>query len=308
MTERTGEAKRHNARMNNVSGIFDRYETIRHRMPQARFGTTSGKLDSLMDIAQDADAFVFDAYGVLNIGETPISGAAQRLDQLRATGKAIRILSNAASYSHTAAVKKFAKMGINVTSDEIVTSRDAAISGLGSGLWGCIAAPQDDLADIDAKTCRLDRNPQDFDRVDSFLFLSSAAWTNEHQDMLARSLRVRPRPVIVANADLVAPREGGFTLEPGHYAHLLADEGLGQMTFFGKPFPQVHQMIEATLPDTPRDRIVMCGDTLHTDILGAAARGWRTVLVTRDGLFAGEDTEDYRRRSAIVPDWQTGRI
>ena len=31
----------------------------------------------------------------------------------------------------------------------------------------------------------------------------------------------------------------------------------------------------------------MCGDSLHTDILGAAAQGWKTVLVTKDGLFSG---------------------
>lgn len=294
--------------MNNVTSVFDRYETIRHRMPNARFGNTTRQLESLLDITSDADAFVFDAYGVLNIGETPITGAAQRLDELRDAGKAIRILSNAASYSHPAAVEKFSKLGMNVSPEEIVTSRDAAISGLGSGLWGCITAPHDDLADIDATFCRLDDNVQDFDRVDSFLFLSSAAWTDEHQTILTHSLRKRPRPVIVANADLVAPREGGFSLEPGHYAHLLVDEGLGEMTFFGKPFPQVHQMIEATLPNTPPERIVMCGDTLHTDILGAAARGWRTVLVTRDGLFSGADTADFCRRSAIVPDWRTERI
>lgn len=294
--------------MNDVSSIFDRYETVRHRMPKARFGTATKELDSLLDIASEADAFVFDAYGVLNIGETPIEGAAHRLDQLRAAGKAIRILSNAASYSHSAAVNKFAKLGITVSADEIVTSRDAAIAGLGSGLWGCITAPHDDLSDINADIFRLGENPQDYDRVDSFLFLSSAIWTDDHQSLLTHSLRNRSRPVIVANADLVAPREGGFSLEPGHYAHLLADENLGQLTFFGKPFPQVHQMIEATLPQIAPDRIVMCGDTLHTDILGAASCGWRTVLVTRDGLFSGTDTDDFCRRSAIVPEWRTERI
>ncbi|WFE74950.1 HAD-IIA family hydrolase [Roseinatronobacter sp. S2] len=294
--------------MDNVASIFDRYETVRHRMPKARFGATTKAVDSLLDIAPDADAFVFDAYGVLNIGETPIAGAAQRIEQLRAAGKAIRILSNAASYTHDAATEKFCRLGIPVTPDEIVTSRDAAISGLGSGLWGCITAPADDLSDIDATICRLGDSVRDFDRVDSFLFLSTAAWTDARQDILARSLRTRPRPLIVANADLVAPREGGFSLEPGYYAHLLADANLGQLTYFGKPYPQVHQMIEATLPDTPPHRIIMCGDTLHTDILGAAARGWRTVLVTRDGLFAGTDTDSFCQRSAIHPDWRTERI
>ena len=35
------------------------------------------------------------------------------------------------------------------------------------------------------------------------------------------------------------------------------------------------------------DKIAMFGDSLHTDILGAAAQGWKTVLVTKDGLFSG---------------------
>lgn len=294
--------------MDNVASIFDRYETVRHRMPKARFVGATKPVDSLLDVASDADAFIFDAYGVLNIGETPIAGAAARIEQLRAAGKAIRILSNAASYTHQAATEKFCKLGIPVTPDEIVTSRDAAIAGLGPGLWGCITAPSDDLSDIDATLCRLGDDPYDFDRVDSFLFLSTAAWTDAHQEILTHSLRARPRPLIVANADLVAPREGGFSLEPGYYAHLLADADLGHLTYFGKPFPQVHQLIEETLPDTPPHRIVMCGDTLHTDILGAASRGWRTVLVTRDGLFAGTDTDVFCQRSAIHPDWRTERI
>jgi ribonucleotide monophosphatase NagD (HAD superfamily) len=52
----------------------------------------------------------------------------------------------------------------------------------------------------------------------------------------------------------------------------------------------------------------MCGDTLHTDILGAAARGWRTVLVTQDGLFAGYDTQPFSKQARLFADWRLGRI
>jgi ribonucleotide monophosphatase NagD (HAD superfamily) len=55
-------------------------------------------------------------------------------------------------------------------------------------------------------------------------------------------------------------------------------------------------------------RIAMCGDTLHTDILGAAARQWKTVLVTRDGLFAGVDTTSYCERAKLFPTWRLGTI
>ncbi|WP_327284130.1 hypothetical protein [Ruegeria halocynthiae] len=58
-----------------------------------------------MDITGEVDAFVFDAFGVLNVDETPIPGASHRLDQLRDAGHAIRILSNAASYNHDRATE-----------------------------------------------------------------------------------------------------------------------------------------------------------------------------------------------------------
>lgn len=294
--------------MDTVASVFDRYEAVRHRLPRAETGAGTVEIDSLLDIAGQADAFVFDAFGVLNVGETPIDGASERLGQLRARGRAIRVLSNAASYNHEGAVVKFRKLGMTIDPHEIVTSRDAALGRLGPGLWGCIAAPADDLSDVPATACRLEDNAADYDRADGFLFLSTEVWTPERQTLLERALLDRPRPLVIANADLVAPRERGFSLEPGHFGHLLADRGIGGIRFFGKPFPEAYQMVEASLPNVAPDRIVMCGDTLHTDIMGAAARGWRTVLVTRDGLFSGSDTRAYCDRAQVIPDWRVSRI
>jgi ribonucleotide monophosphatase NagD (HAD superfamily) len=288
--------------------IFDRYQSVRPRLPSAEFGRATTDIGSLLDIRSEIEAFVFDAFGVLNVGETPIPGAADRLRELRASGNEIRILSNAASYDHDAATAKFRKLGMQVAPDEIVTSRDAALANLGDGLWGCIAAASDDLTDIPAETLLLGDEPADFDRVDGILFLSTESWQPAQQSILRDSLAANPRPVVIANADLAAPRDFGFSLEPGHYGHLLADAGLKDIRFFGKPFPEVFEMIEASLEDIPPERIAMCGDTLHTDILGAAARGWRTVLVARDGMFSGMDTRPYCRQSGFQPTWRLERI
>ena len=140
------------------------------------------------------------------------------------------------------------------------------------------------------------------------MFLSSTGWNDERQRVLTESLLKKPRPVVVANPDLVAPRDDGFSLEPGHYGHLLIDAGINSVRFFGKPFPEVYELIEASLPDIAPETIAMCGDTLHTDIVGAAARGWRTVLVTQDGLFAGYATKEFCRSSGLYPDWRLPRI
>jgi len=294
--------------MDDAASIFERYHAVRHRLPDAEFGSATIDVDTLLEIAPEVDAFVFDAFGVLNVGEFPIPGAADRLDQLRGAGHSIRILSNAASYNHEGATAKFRKLGMQIAADEIVTSRDAAIASLGQGLWGCVAAPSDDLSDIPADTLRLGDDPADYDRADGFLFLSTEVWQSQRQFILRGSLLTRPRPLVIANADLAAPRDSGFSLEPGHFGHLLADEGLADIRFYGKPFPEVYELIEASLQGIPPDRIAMCGDTLHTDILGAAARGWRTVLVTQDGMFSGVDTRPFCDRSALIPTWRLPRI
>lgn len=291
-----------------TQSIFDRYQEVRARFPQVTPRDGSLEIQSLLDITDQVDAFVFDAFGVLNVGETMIPGADTRLDQLRERGCAIRILTNAASYDRSGAIAKFKRLGLRVENDEIITSREAALQNLGKGHWGVIAADTDPLSDLPAHVTRLQDSPEDYDKVDQFLFLSTADWTTSRQDLLEAAMKDRPRTLLIGNADLAAPRDEGFSVEPGHYGHKIADQFPGHVQFFGKPFPEVYDLIEASLPTLPSNRIAMCGDTLHTDILGAAARGWRTVLVTQDGLFSGFDTRPFSKQSGLFADWRLGRI
>lgn len=294
--------------MPTTDSIFARYEEVRPRLPANITQPGFRDISSLLDIADQTSAFIFDAFGVLNVGETLIKGADDRLDQLRREGCQIRILTNAASYDRAGAIQKFRRLGVRVEDSEIITSRDAALASVTPGLWGVIAADEDELADLTVETIRLGEDETAYDLVDGFLFLSSSGWTDQQQTALTSSLSCRQRPVLIANADLAAPRDDAFSQEPGHFGHLLADVGVTGVSFFGKPFPDVYELVEKSLPTTPPERIVMCGDSLHTDILGAAARGWRSVLVTQDGLFAGHATEDYCHHSQIFPDWRVARI
>jgi HAD superfamily hydrolase (TIGR01450 family) len=288
--------------------IFDRYQEVRARFPQVSARKKSLEIRSLLDIADQVDAFVFDAFGVLNVGETMIPGADIRLDQLRERGCAIRILTNAASYDRSGTIAKFKRLGLRLEDDEIITSREAALRNLDQGHWGVIASDNDPLSDLPDTVTRLRETPEDYDKVDQFLFLSTADWTTSRQDLLLTTMQRRPRTLLIGNADLAAPRDDGFSIEPGHFGHQIADLFPDYVQFFGKPFPEVYDLVEASLPSLPSNRIAMCGDTLHTDILGAAARGWRTVLVTQDGLFAGYDTQPFSEQSRLFADWRLDRI
>ena len=294
--------------MHNAETVFERYQEIRPRLPAAITPPSSTDIGSLLDIADGIDAFVFDAFGVLNVGDTLIEGADVRLDQLRARGCQIRILTNAATYGRAHAVDKFRRLGVRVEDSEIVTSRDAALQSLPDLDWGVIASEADGLDDLKTPAARLGDDAGPYREAGGFLFLSSAEWTDRRQFLLSTAMDARPRPLVIANPDLVAPRDHGFSLEPGYFGHLIADRHPGFVRFFGKPFPEVYRLVEETLPEIPSSRIAMCGDTLHTDIMGASAQGWRTVLVTNDGLFAGFDTDAFSVRSGLFADWRLKRI
>ena len=85
---------------------FARYEAVRHRLPTAVFPQAMQRIDTLEDIADAVDAFLLDAFGVLNVGDTAIPGAAERLARLRGMGKRLVVLTNGATQARSAALAK----------------------------------------------------------------------------------------------------------------------------------------------------------------------------------------------------------
>ena len=272
---------------------WSRYEAIRNRLPSVTpRGITTRRADCLLDVAAEFDGFIFDSFGVLNVGDVAINGAAECLGALRRLGKPFRVLTNAASYTGDVAFEKYRRMGLDVARAEIVSSRDVAFAHLGavaSGVrWGAIAAEEDVFADIPG-TAIIDLLSQDgaWEVAEGILFLSAARWNGSLQDRLVAELIRRPRPVVIGNPDLVAPREGGLTVEPGFWAHDLQDRTGIEPRLFGKPYPEAFSIARDSMGP---GRHAMIGDTLHTDILGGQAAGLSTILVTDHGLFAGHDT------------------
>lgn len=289
-----------------VAGAFARYQAIRPRLPQAQGRAQAMRCADLSAVADHVDGFLLDAFGVLNVGETAIPGAVARMAGLRARGKRLCVLSNAASYPRAALVAKYHRLGFDFTAQEVVSSRDVAaarLAGLLPGaVWGGIGLEGDDFSDLPAKVVDVVAQPQAMGRVDGFLFLSSARWTPNLHRQLRAALTTLPRPMVVANPDLVAPIETGLSLEPGLFAHDLIDQIDFPVHWFGKPYRDAFQDGLARL-GLPAQRVAMVGDTLHTDILGGAAAGTKTVLVTDHGLFRGSDAAGYVGQAELHSDF-----
>ena len=289
-----------------ASWAFNRYQETLGRLPRVTRSGETVSIGDLSDIEDQFDVFVFDAFGVLNVGETPIEGAALRIEKLRQAGKQIVLLTNSASQSRQKIKEHFSALGFDFTFEEIVTSRDiliVALAGYDPKMsWGIIASDPLNFADLPCQTILLDRaNIAD---VDGFIFLRITEWTTDSHEELINALHAHPRPVLIGNPDLVGPRENSFSRQPGYFAHDIWDRTGIVPQFFGKPYANAFDLVRERLGDQGLEkRVVMAGDTLHTDILGATVAGFSTALVTGQGVMRGLDIKSCIEASGIHPDF-----
>lgn len=291
----------------NVAEAFASYEHVRHRLPDANLGAACKRLPDLDALADEMDVFLLDAFGVLNIGDSAIDGVPERVARLQKAGKRVMVVSNAAGFPHAKLMEKYKNLGYDFAPEDVITSRKATLHALQNApplRWGLMATQSLGRGDIEPfDMVYLAEDAAAYDEAEAFVLLGSAVWTETRQSLLEASLRKAPRPVFVGNPDIVAPRETGFSIEPGHFAHRLADQTGVAPQFFGKPFGNIFDLAFARLGHIDPGRTVMVGDSLHTDILGGQAAGLKTALIAGYGFFAGHDIEGPIGASGIRPDY-----
>jgi HAD superfamily hydrolase (TIGR01450 family) len=292
----------------NTEEAFLAYEAVRDRLPKVTRSAPCSRSHNLEDIADQFDVFLLDAFGVLNIGETAIEGVPERVSKLQQAGKRVLVVSNSAGASHDNQMARYRRLGYRFAPEDVITSRKSILHALGTELsrqWGLMIGDKTKAEDMEhLYTTYLGDDPGAYDDAEGFLMIGSAAWTEKRQALLEETLLRRPRPVLVGNPDIVAPRETGFSLQPGYFAHRLADRTGIKPQFFGKPFKNIFELAYLQLGDEcEASRVAMVGDSLHTDILGGQAAGIKSVLITGWGFFAGSDVDNPIKSSGIMPDY-----
>jgi glycerol 3-phosphatase-2 len=281
------------------------------RLPSPPPRIAPRRIGNVAQIAAAFDLFVLDAWGVLNLGDTPIATARPAVDALRRMGKRVLVLSNDGSCDKPMAVAKYRRRGFDFDAEEIITGIDLLPETLASlppvETLGLIADDPLPFGDLTHRMRRLGDDARTYDRVAGFVFLSSDEWTEERQALLRTSLAARPRPLVIANPDIVSPGARTIAIEPGYFAHRLAAELGIRPVFLGKPFSAIYRRVAARHPDIPPTRILCVGDTPHTDVLGARAAGYRAMLV-EDGFCRGRDALALCAESGIWPDFIAPRI
>jgi HAD superfamily hydrolase (TIGR01459 family) len=252
-------------------------------------------IQGLREIAPDYDALIVDLWGVIHGGIEPYPGVVEALAALAARGLPVALLSNAPRRAATA-VRRLTEIGVPpaayaclITSGEATYEDLAARAAGGDRALGrayfYIGPPWD--ADLVAG---LDyREASAIDQADFLLAvgLFDEADPLESYDPLFERACARSLPMVCVNPDLVVHRQSGVTSPcAGLLAQRYAARG-GPVIYHGKPDPAIFRRAARALGQAEDGRILVVGDSLATDVKGAAAAGYDSLFVTR-GIFAEE--------------------
>jgi glycerol-1-phosphatase len=201
------------------ASAFAEYVAVRDRLPTATANGRATPVGGLEEAAEAFDVVLLDAYGVLNVGETPVPGAVEAIAALRQADKRVMMVSNSAGYPKRVMMARYARLGFDFAPDEVVSSREALLLRLAvepPRRWGLMLAPTWETEDFGHLTVDfLGDDPAAYALAEGFLLVGAEGWTPARQSLLETTLRARPRPVLVGNPDLVARAKPGSPASPG---------------------------------------------------------------------------------------------
>jgi len=253
-------------------------------------------IQGLSEIVDRYDALLLDQWGVIHGGIEPYPGVLEALAALRAAGKPVAVLSNAPRRSKHAE-GRLRQIGVPADAyDQLVTSGDSAHAALAAredpahaalGQRYLFVGPGWDTGLVDG----LDYRQVDAVAEADFLLvvgLFDEADPIERYEPLFAAAAVRDLAMVCVNPDLVIHRQNGVSAPcAGWLARHYQGAHGGRVIYHGKPDPAIFRRAARLLGQADDARILVVGDSLATDIKGAAAAGYDSLFVTR-GIYADE--------------------
>ena len=243
-------------------------------------------LSGIRAIAEQYDGYVFDVWGTVYDGDQVFPGVIEALHALSHLGKKVAFLSNSPQLPSVVATR-LARIGIDGSCyDGIVTSGGETNSQL-SGKTD----PEMERFRGRVYQTGPDRFPdtlpkdtfQEVARIDEADWILNAG-PNSPPETLAdyeERLRIgasRGLPMLCANPDCTVFQGVERHICAGALAERYAALG-GHVHRIGKPFQAVFDRCREVLKIANPARLVMIGDNLETDILGANRAGFTALLI-----------------------------
>ena len=247
------------------------------------------KLERLSQLSNQYDAFLIDAWGVLHDGASVFPHAYECLKSLKKQAKTLVILSNAARRSSEFDLE-LAAAGIDLSEfDFSLSSGELFWQNAIGGKYAALGERSYYLGPERSKGILYDLELDLVNSLDAADFIVNAGAEGNLPDVssflsLLKKAANRKLPMICANPDLVAIRKGVRGISAGAIAQRYQQMG-GEVEYIGKPHTQIYEHCVTRLSGIPKSRMLMIGDGLQTDILGANKFGIDSVFL-RDGIYA----------------------
>lgn len=233
--------------------------------------------------------FLIDMDGVIYKGKEPIPGAVEFINKLKAEGIQFKFLTNNSQRTSRDVCYKLNTLGFRVEEDDIFTCAMATARYLAHvkpngtafviGEGGLLTELHKNGYSI------VEENPD-------YVVIGEGRTIMLEAVDKAVNMVMNGAKLIATNLDPNCPTDGGkYRAGCGAFVAMI-EFATGKKAFsVGKPSPVMMRMARKELHLTT-DETIMIGDTMETDILGAGAMGFTTVL-TLSGVTKKESLEDY---------------
>ena len=252
-------------------------------------------------LAADYDGFILDLWGVIHDGVAVFPGVIDALTRIDAAGKRFLMLSNAPRRADDV-IRRIEKIGVP-------RSLYHAVMSSGEEAWRHLKNRDEPFYAALGRRCLHICSERDLEmregldldwvatpeEADFILNTGPAEWEDTHEDYapVLEAARKRDLPMVCANPDLVVIHDGRTALCAGAIAEQYEALG-GRVRWHGKPYRSVYDSCLGLLGVADRARILAIGDSLRTDIAGAAGAGIPSLFIAGSGIHGAEFTKDGR--------------
>lgn len=273
------------------------------------------KVREFKNVVSKYKAVFFDAYGVLKNYNGLIPGVDNTLRYLKENNIDFYILTNDASRSPEELAGSYENLGVKeITPSKIISSGMLAREYLrykvkkGTVVYLGTTKSAHYIETAGLKTLSIKKlNLNDIEEVSAIVLLDDEDfdWKRDINKLL-NLLRKKNIPVILANTDYVYPiSEDQVAIAIGGISQMVETIMGRRFIKFGKPDSQLfmfgYERIQEKRP-LGKEKILMVGDTLKTDILGGNKFGIDTVLVL-SGNTQQDQAKFLIRSTGIIPNY-----
>jgi len=264
-------------------------------------GTRLRLIEGMRELAPAYDGFILDLWGVVHDGVAPFPGVLDCMRRLVEDGKRIVLLSNAPRRADDV-IRRIEKIGVP-------RSLYHAVMSSGEEAWRHLKNRDEPFYAALGRRCLHICSERDLEmregldldwvatpeEADFILNTGPAEWEDTHEDYapVLEAARKRDLPMVCANPDLVVIHDGRTALCAGAIAEQYEALG-GRVRWHGKPYRSVYDSCLGLLGVADRARILAIGDSLRTDIAGAAGAGIPSLFIAGSGIHGAEFTKDGR--------------